>query len=192
MNHQLTKQLVKAVLKSPYALKWSAQGLGMLRTYLSEEVRLHIWDKSLQIENVSPLHDHPWHFDSHVVVGEIRQHRFTLHTKIDKPDKSEWNLSLIKCGAGACTLSDPVPVILRELPLEVFREGDDYRQHRNEIHQSTPVDGTVTLITRRFAVNRDAARVFWKGKGGFVSAEPRPASFEEVKRVTEKALDLWF
>ena len=80
-SHSLSKQLVKAILKSPYELKWSVQGLGMLRTYLSDEVRLHIWDRRLQIPQVSPLHDHPWHLDSEIVAGELRQHRYTVVRK---------------------------------------------------------------------------------------------------------------
>lgn len=191
MNHEMTKKLVQAVLKSPHNLRGSVQGLGMMRTYLSDEIRLHIWDKSLKIPSVTPLHDHPWHLDSHIVVGELRQNRFRIVPQ-GTPSAEEFNTTTIKCGEGACTLTDTIQVMLRRKPLEVYREGEEYRQHKNEIHESFPVDGTVTIVTRKFTANRDAARVFWKGTGAFISAEPRGATSVEIERITERSLNLWF
>ncbi len=163
----------------------------MLRTYLSDEIRLHIWDKSLKIENASPLHDHPWHLDSHIVVGELRQNRFSLVQR-GIPRGEEFSMAQIKCGKDACTLTDTVKVFLRRKSLEAYREGEEYRQRKDEIHQSFPVDGTVTVVTRKFTADRDTARVFWQGTGPFVSAEPRLATYGEVERITKRALDLWF
>lgn len=163
----------------------------MMRTYLSDEIRLHIWDKSLKIPSATPLHDHPWHLDSHIVVGELRQNRFSIVQR-GIPNAEEFNTTTIKCDAGACTLTDTIQVMLRKKPLEVYREGEEYRQRKNEIHQSFPVDGTVTLVTRKFTADRDSARVFWQGTGAFISAEPRPAIAVEVEIITKRSLDLWF
>lgn len=186
-----TKALVKALLQSPYALKWSVQGLGMMRTYLSDEIRLHIWDSTLKVPNASPLHTHPWHLHSTVVAGIYIQRRYTQPLEVS--DRTlEFNSALIKCGAGACALEEKKKVQLEATGLEYYEEDQSYYQHSSEIHYSTPTDGTVTLVTRTFTENRDNARVFWTGDGEFVSAEPRPATLEEVKRVTEASLGRWF
>lgn len=58
-THKITKLFVKTILSNPENFKWSIQGLGMLRVYLSDEVRLHIWDSRFKVPGVSPLHNHP-------------------------------------------------------------------------------------------------------------------------------------
>ncbi len=108
------------------------------------------------------------------------------------PNRFEYNMTEIKCGPDACALSDPVKVLLHQLPMESYHEGQEYRQRKDEIHQSFPIDGTVTLVTRTFTGDRDKARVFWRGCEGFVSAEPRTAEVEEITEVTQRSLKLWF
>lgn len=189
----ITKQLVKAILKSPFDLKWSVQGLGMLRTYLSDEIRLHIWDRSLRVKGVSPIHDHPWHLDSYIVSGAMKQHRYTIS------GLSALNLNLnlvaetlhmtkIQCGENACTKTEPVKVTAYKWPLEVYFSGESYRQTKDEIHESMAEDGTVTLVTRTFDGDRETARVLWRGEGGWVDAAPRPATGIEILKVCENAL----
>jgi hypothetical protein len=188
MQPYVTKQLVKAILTSPHDLKWSAQGLGMLRVYLSQEVRLHIWDSRLKTDNVSPLHDHPWHLESYIVAGTLRQRRYELDY-----EGPIYNMATIKCGEGAHTLNKPEKVHLTNSNgLEEYKEGSVYTQHKSEVHESLPEDGTVTIVTRIFTENRDNAHVFWQGDGDFVSAEPRPATRDEVEMVTKNALQVWF
>jgi hypothetical protein len=177
--------LVKAILKSPYSLKWSVQGLGMLRTYLSDEVRLHIWDKKLRVPNVSPIHDHPWHLDSLIVFGKMKQHRYVVSPFGDQ----ELQMSVIQCGENACTKTSPVSVKVHQTPLEEYLPGQSYRQTKDEIHESMAEDGTVTLVTRTFEGDRESARVFWRGEGGWVDAAPRTATFQEVMAVTQGALE---
>jgi hypothetical protein len=185
-----TKLLVKNILEKAEHYKWSLQGLGMLRLYLSDELRLHVWDSRYKMENVSPLHDHPWSFDSDVIAGQVDQFRYTLSDK-DTQHAQKFKFATIKCGENACTVSDPEIAYL--LPhFETFNEGESYTQHKDEIHESIPTDGTVTLVHRTFHPDREHARVFWRGDGGFVSAEPRPAAKEEVKAITEYALRRWF
>src|SRR5579859_497475 len=128
---ETVKQIIKAILKSPDKLKWSVQGLGMMRTYLSQEVRLHIWDSALKVPNASPLHDHPWHLDSYIVAGEVRQYRYALQspppvnmvytpeTKVDK-----FRFATILCGEGACTMSEPQDVWLQQQPLETYNRSN--------------------------------------------------------------------
>lgn len=196
----VVKRLVKAILTSPHDLKWSTQGLGMLRTYLSPELRLHVWHPAFAVPNASPLHDHPWHLDSVIVAGILQQHRYmeareystSYAGRLDrKLHASPFKFSTIKCGKDACTLSEPEGIQLVQLDMETFHEGDCYRQRKDEIHESLPQPGTVTLVQRTFDGDTEHARVFWR-EGNFVSAEPAPASRDEINFGTQYALHRWF
>lgn len=204
-----TRLLVKAILTSPYDLKWSVQGLGMLRTYLNDALRLHIWVSDFKIPGVSPIHDHPWHLDSYVVAGVYRQRRYTIKDKdfLNRPiDESsptfqagvraglieKFGTASIKCGEGAFKTSDVHQVWVERGLEEEYHQGRSYYQHKDEIHESFPLDGTVTLVTRTFTPDREHARIFWRGNGDWVDAAPRPASAEEIKLGTQKALAWWY
>lgn len=185
------KRLLQYFLENPDRLEWSVQGLGMMRAYFDKNHRLHIWDSSLKIKDASPIHTHPWHFSSEVIVGTVRQHRYTEfplasvsgnHIGID----AYWKTT-IKCGAGACELETPKRVGLIQYPVEIIYASKHYYQQKTEIHQSLPEDHTVTLTTRIFDGNPDLANVYW-ANGEYVSAEPRPATQEEVKRVVAGVL----
>lgn len=183
--------LVENILKHPREFSWSVQGLGMMRTYLSQAVRLHIWDSALRIPGVSAIHSHPWDLQSVVVAGRYRQHRYVVPTwKGARPE--EFNLVRIQCGEHACTVGEPQKVFLEEQPLELYLEGDTYAQTADEIHLSCPEDGTVTLVTRTFKDDRDHANVLWRGIGGWVDAKPRAATVDEVEAVTRRSLQTWF
>jgi hypothetical protein len=78
-------------------------------------------------------------------------------------------------------------VHLYRCPTEVYGPGECYRQEAEEIHESRPANGTLTLIHRRFKEDTEHARVFWQS-GGFVSAEPRPAKEWEIQLVRVAAL----
>lgn len=82
--------------------------------------------------------------------------------------------------------------MLIEQPIEIYTEGMSYKQTKDEIHYSIPEDGTVTIITRTFHEDRDHAMVYWRGKGGWVDAKPRPAEKNEVLLVAQRALEMWF
>lgn len=189
-----TRLCVENILRHPKEFKWSVQGLGMMRLYLSDAVRLHIWDSCLRVPGASPLHNHPWDLDSLVIAGKYRQHRYRVVEAKDcygNPNE-EFNMSTIQCGEQACTMTDPEKVFLQEDPLEIYIEGQKYHQDKNEIHVSCPEDGTVTIVSRTFHEDRDHALVLWRGRGGWVDAKPRPATPEEIAEVTQRALTTWF
>lgn len=186
----INKLLVKNILEKAEHYKWSIQGLGMLRLYLSDETRLHIWDDRYKIADVSPLHDHPWSFESEVVAGRVRQFRYT-EVPGEEKGAAKFNYATIKCGEGAFTVTEPKTIWLAH-KFEVIHQGERYTQHKDEIHESLPCDGTVTLVHRKFHPDREHARVFWQGDGGFVSAEPRTATYAEVKAITSHSLATWF
>lgn len=187
------KLLVENILKHPEGFSWQMQGLGMLRIYLdgAKKFRLHIWDSALRVPGVSALHNHPWDLKSKVVAGVYKQYRYvpiqTYHTI-----REEFNRVTIKCGEGAACTSDVEKVLLSRQPLEEYTEGQEYFQQASEIHWSIPEDGTVTLVDRTPKEDADHACVYWRGKGGWVTAEPRLATAEEVKSVTTRALESWF
>lgn len=200
---KLTRLLVENILRHPEGFSWSAQGLGMLRLYLSQEVRLHIWDSALKVPGVSPIHTHPWDFRSTVIAGVIRQFRYLTDTLGEPGNRhavhngawvkcNQYNGTMIKCGEEAEIVGDTQSVLLAECPIETYREGDVYAQKAEEIHRSLPDDGTVTLVERIFKTDRDHAMIYWVGKGPWMDAKPRPAMSPEVAEVTRRALETWF
>lgn len=183
--------LVENILRRPGGFDWQVQGLGMMRLYLSEEVRLHIWDSSLKVPGVSAIHSHPWDLRSTVIAGRYKQHRFVPVKPYQVLPGEKFKCVSICCGKDACMTGDPIEIELAEQPLEVYSEGMSYAQANDEIHLSCPEDGTVTLIERTFYEDRDHANVYWRGKGGWVDAKPRAATTEEVAIVTARALETW-
>jgi hypothetical protein len=173
---------------------WTLQGFGMLRTYLGADQvhRLHIWDARYRVEKVSPIHDHPWDFTSQVIAGELINQRYTSGHRYEGYVDDIYKTVSIRCGEGGCALSPITRSILHRAQPEHYLSGDTYSQVATELHESLPQDGTVTVISRVFGPDRDLARVFWRGTEGWVSAEPRPATTEEVKAIVTNALDLWF
>lgn len=186
-----TRLLVENILRHPHGFKWSVQGLGMMRMYLSETVRLHIWDSALKVPGVSAIHSHPWDLHSVIVAGRYRQHRY-LPPMRSNAVPSEFNCVEIQCGEDACVTAIPTTIPLVEGGLEVYPEGYEYTQAKDEIHLSCPEDGTVTLVTRTFHADRDHAKVYWRGRGEWVDAKPRAATPEEVEQITQRALLTWF
>lgn len=172
---------------------WTIQGLGMMRLYLSRDTRLHVWDSRYAVPNVSQMHTHPWHFNSLVIAGEVRNQRFV---EGNGGDSSLYYRQKLHCGEGGGLIGEPSIIQLctpsGNETVEVYREGDTYYQKANEIHVSNPLDGTVTLVTRSVAGNPDHAYVYWRNGDNWVSAEPRPALPGEIADITSKALSTWF
>lgn len=198
-EYHTNRSLIKAILEAESIqsrLEWSAQGLGMLRLYLDpdKKLRLHIWDRRLQIADASPLHDHPWHFQSLVIAGNVKQFRFRPVNDSDLMGTPiEWyNQATIKCGEGAHCTSETKEVQLVRLPFELYPAGSSYTQKKSEIHESLADHGSVTLVQRSFEGNRDSAHIYWAGKGPWVDAEPRPATTQEVNSACSYALRTWF
>lgn len=181
---------IRRILENPHGRRWTIQGFGMLRTYLTEDerVRLHVWSRADEVPGVSVIHDHPWDFTSRVVSGVVRNVRYMAGGH-----EPHWT-RLIVCGPGGCALGTPERVMLGAYPDDVHGPGDRYSQAAEVLHASFPSDGAVTVITRRFGADRDVARVCWPdaaGSNGWVSAEPREATHEEVERITALALANW-
>lgn len=184
-DHAAIKALVHGVLLHCDRYEWTRQGLGMLRTYLTREIRLHVWDCRLRTPGVSTRHSHPWHFDSHIVVGEVENVRFVERTdKLGIPT----NAQRLACGIGGGLVGEPAVVNLVELEHEHHREGQTYRQLADEIHESRPADGTVTIVTREFLEDDVHATVYWPIGDEWVTAEPSTAAGAEAIEICHHAL----
>ena len=112
-----SRLLVENILRVPGGFKWQVQGLGMMRLYLSDKVRLHIWDSSLKVVGVSAIHSHPWDMTSTVMAGRYKQHRFVPPQPYRVPPAEKFQCVSIRCGEDACMMDDPIEVELDELRL---------------------------------------------------------------------------
>lgn len=194
------------ILTRPLDREWSVQGLGMMRTYLSDTKRLHIWHRDLVTVGATELHDHPWDFSSYVVFGLVRQIRYGLADDLDymvdlyrnhgalltpnldaAPDTS-YTKQQILCGEGGGIIGEPAEVKLSEGPIETYSEGRVYEQEAHEIHKSFPLNNTVTIIARSYLEDNDHAHVYVPKGAEFVSAEPRPATRAEILYITRGVL----
>lgn len=190
-----TKLLVKKILENPIGHDWSIQGFGMLRLYLSPELRMHIWHSAHTVKNVSVIHTHPWDFSSEVVGGKISNILYREQKGAGGPNVEMYHFAKIKCGVGGGIAKGELEAergtkCLFRCVAQIHHQGQCYEQEAEEIHESQPEDGTVTLVTRIFKKDPDHAYVFWK-EGEWVSAEPRRATKEEVLSFTAAALK-WF
>ena len=181
----LVAALVRSILEAPLGRRWSIQGFGMLRLYLSPDQRIHVWSAEHRVADVSDVHDHPWHFRSDVIAGRMRNQRFR-----EAGEGQPYFGATIQCGAGARLVEPPRPVRLQAGPIEVYGPGESYAQRAQELHRSDPEPGTVTIITRTLAGDPEHARVYWLG-GEWVDAAPQPATDAEVLAICGLALERW-
>jgi len=221
MTRTFTKADVQRILENASNYDWELKGLGMMRTYLNPEAKLHVWDSRYKVPNVSLTHEHPWSFQSTIMAGELTQHRLVrvedpmkrmseviagavdhiVHatpTSVATETESQiceigtWMRSIVQCGPGGCLLENPEQVYLELLPAEIYREGESYFQKYDEIHQSYPADGTVTIVRRMDYKEPRAAAVYWPAGTEWVSSEPVMATPAKIRDIAQNALSLWF
>ncbi len=173
------------LLKNYKHLAWSIQGLGMLRFYINDTTRLHIWDADYVTDGVSPMHTHPWDYESICLSGYFTNIIFMESMEHGHPFKKQ----SIFCGEGGGLEGDPEDVLIQQVSNVTYRVGGTYEQKSTEVHEAHPSDGCVTMIQRKFHDDVDHAAVYFQGEWG--SAEPRPATNLEVEAICEKALEGW-
>jgi hypothetical protein len=184
----LVKMVLEASVNGGLDGRWSLQGLGMFRLYLSHEKRLHVWDARFRRDVVSTIHTHPWHFTSEIVSGRIEDRTyhevqgasgFTLTHKRQE----------IVCGpGGGVTPEAAKPARLELVSSRVLVTGDRYDLLAHQPHETViGENGTVTIITRRFTADTEHAHVYYSGPE-WVSAEPRNATPAEVRGMAAGAL----
>ena len=179
----ITETKVRDVLAHPFDHQWTLQGFGMLRTYLDDEhvERLNIWDPDTAVDEVSTIHDHPWDFDSTIVRGELHNQRFVITDEHDVYGAAYQASRLVPGPGGGLIAGTTTTVTLGRLAIECYRPGETYHMDAPELHESLPSRGCVT-VNRRTFLERDEATVCWPADGAWVSAEPRPATRDEVTR----------
>lgn len=187
------RALVYSILLKPSQHTWTVQGFGMLRTYIGrgKEHRLNVWHNDLSVPNVSTIHDHPWHFASWILNGQMLNTRFVEASTdlIGVGDLFEY--MTIKCGEGGGPEGLVQTTRLMPVEQERYRAGGFYAQQSHEIHTTYFEDGTVTLNERVMLADCDHARVFWPAGKRWVDAEPRRATLQEIQMATRAALGSW-
>ena len=86
-------------------------------------------------------------------------------------------------------------VEMYELDTTYYPEGRTYYMDRTFVHKLIPKeDLSVTLITRRMdpEANPDHATVYWEDGTEWGSAEPRPATKEEITKVSQEVLKKYY
>lgn len=179
--------LVKQILMKWRNFDWQIQGLGMLRLYLSERVRLHLWNPSLTYAGNSVIHTHPWDFESEVICGELHNviYSFSL---VPGPDGYNYSCQKLFCGPGGGLIGTSRGVTLREERTTVLLSSGRYTQTFEEIHKTKARSGTVSIVTRTFRSDKDHAFVLWPVNEQWTSAEPRPAKAHEVYETIQLCL----
>lgn len=175
------------ILEHAENLEWSLQGLGMLRLHMGHDTRLHVWDLRHARPGASPIHDHlQWGLTSTVVSGRMVNYRY-----FEDPAGDLYRFATLKAGYGCHFKHEPRLIRLRRGGDEIYLPGSSYSQLPEEIHWSVPDNGTVTIMRKEPTADGESARVFWPEGTEWGSAEPRPATPDEVRVITQYALQVW-
>ena len=172
----MTKEQVQAVLIDPLT-RWFIHDLGMLYTDVSDG-HIHVWDSFLK-SAAPPLHTHPWHLDSTVIVGEIQNTRYTENCCSGQPYKmalSHWGTNMTKHYA-QFPISEVKDVKLVASSLVTYKAGESYHMDASEIHDSSATDGTVTFVKLVYSGD-GASRLYFQGE--YTPMEKRFATASEV------------
>ena len=183
MDHTLDQALVRTILEHAADYPWRLQGIGLLALRLDDrrEYRLHIWDPDSCIGE-PPIHDHPYDFTSTVVVGELVNTHYVedlsgdeyCRERYSSADEDDRRTDTVRLTGSSTTLGP----------------GDRYHQLATELHDSRQSPGTVTIIRCGW---RDEAELTVCRRPGaqWVSGRARPATQDEITRITGAALDVF-
>ena len=185
------RELVRYLLKNCQAFHeqdWETQGIGFLRLRVGPNTRLHIWDSRLRTPGVSDVHDHTqWAFNSTIISGSLINTRYVCN----ESDVGKWTQATLNCGIGGGMIPGSTKrVELTPSVPEIYGEGDAYTQQPDEIHRTTAMDGTVTLL-RQERKDTGTARVFYPHGSAWGDATPRVANRNEVEEVCAYALSVF-
>lgn len=161
---------------------WSVQGFGLLRLYIRNLGRLHIWDSTLRYPGVTMVHNHSWDLISTIVSGRLINRRWT-----QQPFGERWKHRSILTGYD-CKWVQPEDdeVFLIEEPRDVYCPGDVYRQAASQIHMTNAEDGTITMMERHEDTNGEAD-LYWRITEEWGTARPRKATRAEVLASIQRA-----
>ena len=180
----LNKVLVRNILQHAVAYPWKYQDIGLLVLRLDEhrEYALHVWAPDRCI-GPPPIHDHPFDFVSKVIVGEITNTRYA-----EDPSGTKYVRERYSPANEESRIADYIQLSSN---VESLREGDEYAQMANELHDSHQLPGTVTIIHRGAFREAGELTVCRLEKAAWVSGASRTPTTAEVMDITRQALT-WF
>jgi hypothetical protein len=184
MDSGLSKALVHQILTHAEDFPWRMQEeIGLLGLRLDDQrtYRLHVWDPSLSTAE-PPVHDHPYDFVSTVIAGEMTNIRYE-----ESPSGVEFSRDRYLTSDDGVRRTDTIRLSATSATV---REGEHYAQVAHELHGSQQSPGTVSIIRCSFKEVAELTVCLRPGTP-FVSGRARPATLDEVKHVTTRALT-WF
>ena len=181
MDRALDEAGVRTILEHAADHPWRLQGVGLLALRLDDrrERRLHVWDPDGCIGD-PPIHDHPYDFTSTVVVGELINTRY-----VEDPSGEELRRERYATSDEGDRRADTVRLVGTST---VLGPGDRYRQLAAELHDSRQAPGTVTILSCEWR-DRPELTVCLRPGAPWVSGQARPATPDEITRITAAALD---
>lgn len=185
----LAESKVREILRDPFGHDgWTVQGLGMLRLDMGTQ-RLHIWDPDTALNQVVSAHDHPWDMDSRIYFGKQGNQRFTLR-EAEEVGGLVVQVSKVVCGVGSHLEGAPGAGRLVEAgAYESYGPGERYAMRAEELHDSFPEPGTVTVIDRGYRDDRSLATICWAGSSGWQQEGfTHVASREEIQHYVGLAI----
>lgn len=185
MSRTLERTLVRNILEHAAAYPWRVQDIGVLGLWLDDrrEYRLHVWDPGDAMGD-PPVHDHPADFTSTVLVGELLNTRYA-----EDPGGREYVRERYSPKDESVRRTDSVRLVGTP---ETLRAGDRYHQAAHELHDSRQVSGAVTLVRFEGAVDDCVELTTCRlPDAPWVSGRARPATPDEVERITSAALALF-
>jgi hypothetical protein len=186
MGDTLEQLLVRNILEHAADYPWRIQEVGILALRLDDQRRdrLHVWDPDGAIGE-PVVHDHPYDFTSTVIVGELVNTRY-----VEDPNGQEYARERYAPGTEHERRADTVRLVGTS---ETLRAGDRYGQLAHELHDSRQVPGTVTALHFDRHLDGELAELTVCRRPGtpWVAGQARPATDDEVKRITELALALF-
>jgi hypothetical protein len=205
-----TRALVKAILQRAEHYSWEVPANGRLTLVLEPNVAvINVFHSKYRVPGTTAIHSHTVDFRSEIVGGVMRQHRYRRviadagraiadaghgPTPVEGA-KKYWEQELTLDGKLS---RDPIECDLTEGAIETYAAGEFYEITADEIHQSVPEDGTVTLITRQHKTTPTSVSTFWPWAPLAAGAKPsdkiipKEAGEEVVRDVISLALERWF
>jgi hypothetical protein len=183
MRETLSKALVFTILRHAEDFPWRMTDIGLLGLRLDDRraYRLHVWDPNYS-DGDPPIHDHPYDFDSEIIVGELTNTRYEGDTAGDEYIRFRYSP-----GAEDVRRSETVRL---SATATTFTEGGQYRQLAHELHASWQLPGTVTVIRCSWTEVPELT-VCLRDAGSWSSGQARDATRHEIKALAAKALE-WF
>jgi hypothetical protein len=182
LDNSLNRALVRTILEHAQDYAWRMQDIGLLGLRLDErrEYRLHIWGPNYSVGE-PPVHDHPFDFTSTIIAGEMTNTRYE-----ETPSGVEYYRVRYSASNEDARRTDTVRLSGTATTLSA---DDHYSQLAHELHDSRQLPGTVTIIRMAFK-DVPELTVCSRGEAAWVSGQARPASPEEVQRITTTALEM--